>query len=163
MPYRLISDGKTWTLRLRPHNALAPRGFVLAIGFFAGALALPLFAVLGQPVLWGLLPFALIVLAGLWLALKRNWRDRNVFEEMRLTRQSVHLIRTNPTGPPQDWRADPHFTVLKLVPKGGPVENYLILRGGGREVELGAFLTPAERLNLHDELSEVLIRVKSYA
>ena len=41
MPYRLISDGKTWTLRLRPHNALAPRGFVLAIGFFAGALALP--------------------------------------------------------------------------------------------------------------------------
>lgn len=149
-------------LRLWPHNALAPRGFVLAIGIFAGGLALPLLAVLGRGALWGLLPFALIVLAGLWLALRRNWRDRSVVEELRLTRQSVHLRRTEPGGKVLEWQADPYWLVLNLIPRGGPVENYLTLTGGGREVELGAFLTPQERLALHEELSAALIRLRSF-
>ncbi len=43
------------------------------------------------------------------------------------------------------------------------MENYLTLTGGGRAVELGAFLMPVERLRLHDDLAEVLLRLKTYA
>lgn len=163
MPYTLTQDSPTAAhLRAWPHNALNPRGFVLAIGLCAAALAIPLIAVLGTPALWGVLPFAAAAVWGLWFALDRNWRDRRIAEEMTFSRTAVTLTRTNPKGPPQDWRADPHFVTLKLLPRGGPVENYLILTGGGREVELGAFLTPGERRRLHDELSALLIRLKSY-
>lgn len=164
MPYQLIRDGRTSArLRAWPHNALNPRGFVMVIAMTAATLALPLLAVIGSSVLWGLLPFAAVALWGLWFALDRNWKDRAILEEMSFDRQEVTLVRTNPRGPQQHWRADPHWISLRLVPHGGPVENYLILGGGGREVELGAFLTPTERVQLHDDLSELLIALKSYA
>ncbi|MFN4099582.1 MAG: DUF2244 domain-containing protein [Pararhodobacter sp.] len=164
MPYILTRETATRAhLRAWPHNALNPRGFVMVIGMSAATLALPLIAMLGSPVLWGLLPFAGLALWGLWFGLDRNWRDRRILEEMSFARDAVTLCRTNPRGPQQDWQADPAFVTLKKVPRGGPVENYLVLGGGGREVELGAFLTPEERQSLHDELSELLIRLKSYA
>lgn len=164
MPYVLTREDATHAhLRAWPHNALNPRGFVMVISMTAATLAMPLIAVIGSKVLWGLLPFAAIALWGLWFALDRNWKDRAILEEMSLSRQGVELVRTNPRGPRQDWRADPHWISLRLLPRGGPVENYLILGGGGREVELGSFLTPGERVRLHADLAEILIALKSYA
>ena len=165
MPYILTHDDNPIRahLRLWPHNALNSRGFAMVIGMTAATLALPLIAVLGSPVLWGLLPFAAAALWGLWFALDRNWRDRRILEEMHFTRAQVTLTRTNPRGPQQTWAADPHWIALHLAPRGGPVANYLTLTGGNRSVELGAFLMPDERLRLHDDLADLLIRLKSYA
>jgi uncharacterized membrane protein len=41
---------------------------------------------------------------------------------------------------------------VQLYPTGGPVPQYLTLKGGGREVELGAFLSEDERRTLKDDL-----------
>ena len=162
MPYALTQDAGGWTLRLWPHNALPARGFAIVIGLSAAVLALPLLAVLGHPVLWGLLPFAVVALWGLWYALQRNWRDRSIIEELHLSRRAIHLTHKDPHGPAQEWHADPAWVTLNLIPRNGPVEHYLTLTGGGREVELGAFLTPAERIALHEELSALLVSLKSY-
>jgi len=164
MPYALTpATGSDWHLSLWPHNALSAPGFAAVIGISAALLALPLLTVLGNPVLWGILPFAGLALGALWLALRRNWRDRSVTEVMDLSRRGLHLHRENPRGPAQDWHADPAWVALRLIPEGGPVPNYLTLSGGGREVELGAFLTPEERVALHDDLARVLMALKSYA
>ena len=164
MPYQLTQITPNLAqLRVWPHNALEPRGFVMVIGMTAATLAMPLIAVLGSPVLWGLLPFAALALWGLWFALDRNYRDRRILEEMELSRSRITLRRINPKGPPQDWSADPHWVAINLRPRGGPVQNYLTLTGGGREVELGALLMPDERVQLHDALSQMLIQLKSYA
>lgn len=133
------------------------------IGGSALMLALPLIALLGNPVMWGLLPFAGIVLSALWFALRRNWQDRSILEEMQMDREGVHLRRVNPRGPAQEWHADPHWVAVNMIPNGGPVGNYLTLTGGGREVELGSFLTPEERLTLHAELIRLLRDVKSFS
>jgi len=165
MPYVLTQPTSHTSahLRLWPHNALAPRGYVTVIAMTAGTLAIPMIAVLGSPVLWALLPFAVLALWGLWFALDRNFRDRQILEDMTLSRTSVSLMRHNPNGPVQNWSADPHWVTLSLAPNGGPVEQYLTMTGGGREVELGAFLTPDERSQLYSELNALLIRLKSYA
>lgn len=164
MPYVLIQDAPNHAqLRIWPHNALAPRGFAVVIAMTAATLAMPLIAVLGSPVLWGLLPFAVLALWGLWFALDRNYRDRRILEDMDFSRAEVTLTRHNPRAPVQIWRADPHWIAVSVSPKGGPVENYLTLTGGGREVELGAFLMPDERLKLADDLRQTLIRLKSFA
>jgi len=39
---------------------------------------------------------------------------------------------------------------------GGPVAHYITLKGGGREVEIGAFLSEDERKTLHGELADAL-------
>lgn len=164
MPYTLIRHSDTSaTLHLTPYNALNPRGFVMVIGMTAASLSLPLIGVLGSPALWGLLPFVGIALWGLWFGLDRNWRDRQIVETMELSRTGITLIRQNPRAQDQSWQADPHWVTLSLSPRGGPVEHYLTMTGGGREIELGAFLMPQERITLHEELSELLIRLKTYA
>jgi uncharacterized membrane protein len=84
----------------------------------------------------------------------------SLYEEVELTRGRISITRHNPKGPRQDWEANPYWVELRLHPKG-KVENYLTLRGSDREVELGAFLSPDERVALHGELLERLAWAKS--
>jgi uncharacterized membrane protein len=161
MPYTITHPAPLhWRLRLWPHNALGARGFAWVIAISGTALALPLIAVLGHAVLWGLLPFAALVLWGLWAAIRRNWRDRSVVEEMDLARGEVRLRRAEPQGRVQEWRAQPRWIGLHLAPEGGPVAHYLTLTGGNRPVELGAFLTPEERIALHADLARILAELR---
>ncbi len=62
------------------------------------------------------------------------------------------LTRHNPRHENQHWQANPYWVRVNLLPHGGPVENYLTLTGGPRDVELGAFLTAVEREQLQHEL-----------
>jgi len=106
------------------------------------------------------LPFLLGALWAVWAGLRRNQRDMSLYEEVELTRGRIAITRHNPRGPRQDWEANPYWVELRLHPKG-KVENYLTLRGSDREVELGAFLSPDERVALHGELLERLAWAKS--
>lgn len=148
-------------LRLWPHRSLTAEGFVWFVGLTAGALALPLLAVLGSPVMWGLLPFAVLTVAGIWWAIRRNAGDAALTEELTLWRDRIELVRTEARGGRRrDWTADPYWVRVELHETGGPVEKYLTLKGGGREVELGAFLSPEERSALRGELLEALAQVR---
>ncbi|MGY6549714.1 MAG: DUF2244 domain-containing protein [Roseinatronobacter sp.] len=151
----------TYHLRLTPNLSMGPRGFVRVIAISAAFLSLPLLGALGTPVLWGLLPFACLVLWGLWFALQRNSRDRLALrEDLLLTHQKIALTRINPSAAPQEWQANPYWVRLEMTKKGAPVENYLTLEGAGRVVELGAFLSPEEREGLFSELSQALQQVR---
>lgn len=164
MPYQWLTPPPTGTeaeLRLWPHRSLPRRGFVWFIGGTAAALAVPLLAVLGSPILWGLLPFMLIVLWALWWALSRSYRDGAILEVLRLDRGRVTLTRDDPQRGRLEWDCNPHWVTLTLHRSGGPVPDYLTLKGGRREVELGAFLTPEERLRLMDEVQAALERLRA--
>ena len=153
----LRDDARAFHLHLSPHLSMGPRGFVRVMTFCAVFLALPLLGVLGTPVLWGLLPFMGLALWGLWTALTWNQRDRlRLAEDLHLTPDAITIRRENPRQPAQEWQGNPYWTSLHLREKGGPVENYLTVKGAGREVELGAFLSPEERAQLHDDLTRAL-------
>jgi len=132
------------------------RDFVIFIGATAALVALPLIAVLGTMVLWGLLPFLTLMLAGLWYALHVSYRRGEVLEELTVTADTVSLTRHNPTALRQDWQANRYWVSVHLHPKGGPVPNYITLRGGDREVEIGAFLDESERRALFGDLKRAL-------
>jgi uncharacterized membrane protein len=87
-----------------------------------------------------------------WFAITRNNRDRAIVEDLRMSRDQVTLERRGPRGAFSSWQGNPHWLRVTLHPTGGPVPDYLTLRAGGREVELGAFLTEAERIRLRDDL-----------
>jgi len=143
-------------LHLWPHRSLSPQGFVVFLGATVALVSLPLISVLGTPVLWGLLPFEMGAVALLWCLLRRNYRDTELIEELVLTGEAVHLTRHGPRGKVQHWAANPHWVRPELHPSRGPVPNYITLRGGPREVEIGAFLSETERLALYDELARRL-------
>ena len=161
MPYRWTDTDPTESrLSLWPHRSLTARGFVAFFGATAALVAVPMLMTLGSPAVWMVLPFAGVTLWGLWAAIGRNSRDaRALSEELVLTRDSIALTRHSPQGR-QDWQANPHWVRVRLHPEGGPVPDYLTLKGNGREVELGAFLSDTERRALHGELADRLARLR---
>jgi uncharacterized membrane protein len=159
MPYKwLPPSGAETRLHLWPHRSLTSAGFVTFIAISALVIAAPLFSLIGKPVLWGLLPFLVAAIAGIWFALRKSDRDREIIEVLTLTPALVTLTRTGPMRHLQTWEANPYWIQPTLHRKGGPMPNYLTLRGGPREVELGAFLTEDERRSLCAEMQEVLRR-----
>ena len=160
MPYEWITpeaeDAPQAELHLWPYRSLPRRGFVTFMAATLVMVTMPLLASLGTPVLWGLLPFLAITIGGLWWALQRNHDDGLTIEELRLWSDRITLTRHNPRGPRQDWEANPHWVRLIDHEGGGPIPHYITLKGAGREVELGAFLSEEERVALHDDLRKRL-------
>ena len=146
-------------LELWPHRSLPRRGFAAFFAITGALVAVPLLSVVGTPVFgFILVPFVLVI-ALTWAMIERSYRDGDLIEELRLTRERMRLVRRDPDGRSRHWEANPYWVRVRLHPRG-PVENYLTLAGGPREVELGAFLSPEERAALKDELDRALLRVK---
>ena len=156
MPYEWTNHANTKALHLWPYRSLPRRGFVAFIGGTALLITVPLFAVLGSPVLWGLLPFLIIAVSGMYFALERSYRDGEIVETLTFEETRLHLSRHGPRGRHQEWEANPHWVRVEQHKKGGPVPEYITLSGGPREVELGAFLSEEERLALAPELRRAL-------
>ncbi len=135
---------------LWPHRSLSRQGFVWFIAVTCGFLALPVLALVGTAALWGLLPFLVLTIWAMWFFLMRSYRDGYLVEELSLWPDHLELIRTSPKDGRKEWGANPYWVEIATHDK--PVENYLTLRGGPREVELGAFLSADERLELKEEL-----------
>ena len=159
MPYDIRDDIKNTQIKIIevwPYNSLKPKGFVLFLGSTFVLISLPLFNVLGTTVFWGLLPFLLVAFLGVWFALRQSLNDRQILEQLTLSREEIALIRQNPTGEHKRWVCSPYWAKLKIYETDGPVANYITLTGNGREVELGAFLTEDERKTLYEELEQLL-------
>jgi len=158
MPYDWIPSptDTTTQLHLWPHQSLPAKGYFRILLATAVLITLPLLPVLGTIVLWGLLPFLLLALFGMKWALDRNRRDHQVLEVLTLTPDKAQLLRYNPRGLPQSWQCNRHWATVQLHKSDGPVPNYVTLRGNGREVEIGAFLSEKERRMLFDDLNNSL-------
>lgn len=161
MPYEWTqSNHARRELHLWPYRSLPRRGFVWFIGGTAALISIPLFVVLGTVILWGLLPFVVLAVGGVWWALSRSYREGELMEVLTLSRDRISIVRRAPDGSEQRWEANPYWVVVRLYPAGAKVANYLTLKGEGREVELGAFLSEEERRDLAAELQERLAQLR---
>jgi uncharacterized membrane protein len=159
MPYIIdheITANRIATVELWPYNSLKPKGFVLFLGITFALISIPLFNVLGTKVFWGLFPFLFVTVTGVWFALQKSLNDRQILEQLTLSKEEIILVRQDPSGEQRQWVCSPYWAKLKMYEKDGPVSNYITLTGNGREVELGSFLDEEERKNLYCELSSLL-------
>lgn len=163
MPYRWTEPTPAHPLRLTlwPHRSLPRRHMAWFLTATAVLLAVPLLTEFGTPGLWVMLPFLLAALAGVWFALEKSYRDGEVVEVLTLAPDRLDLTRRRRREAPRDWEANPYWVRPHLYRQGGPVPNYLTLKGGAREVELGAFLSEEERVALKAELEARLADLRA--
>ena len=108
MPYEWITpdpapDAPVAELHLWPYRSLLRRDFVVFIAGTVAIIFLPLIAVLGSPVLWGLLPFFIIAVSGVWYALHRSYKDGEILEELRIWPDRMTLIHIHPRRGRKSW------------------------------------------------------------
>jgi uncharacterized membrane protein len=152
------ADPPVLSLSLWPHRSLSRRGFWRFMGLLAAGLAIPIVALWGTAVAWFLLPFVLAALGLVWLAIAASNRQGRVHETVRLWRDLIVVERTEPSGGVRRWSANPHWVRVELRDTR-QLADYLTLSGGGRTIELGAFLTAEERVALAGDLRAKLAAV----
>lgn len=166
MPYEWVapavptpSSAPAAELHLWPYRSLLRRDFVVFIAATAALIVVPLLAVIGSPVLWGLLPFFIIAVTGVWYAIHRSYKDGEILETLKIWPDRMTLDHVHPKFGHKTWEANPYWVQVRIDPKNERVVNYLTLKGGDREVELGAFLSEDERAALHGELDAAIRKV----
>ena len=90
----------------------------------------------------------MITLGAMYFAIRKNFRDRSIIERLTLTPEQFHLLRQEANGDQKDWECNAYWARVNMHETGGPVPNYVTLSGNGREVEIGAFLSADERVEL---------------
>jgi uncharacterized membrane protein len=153
-------DPPLLALTLWPHRSMNRTGLTWFMGLMTAGLAVPLLPLTGTPAAWGLLPFLVAMLLGLYLALRRSYADGRLVEELRLWPDLITVVRWEPRGVVRQWHANPFWVRLRLF-ENARIEKYLTLEGNGREIELGSFLSPDERVDLHAELAAALASVSA--
>lgn len=134
-------------LRLRPPRALTAPQFRALFAVLAGAMWLV--ASLGWLAGNAYAPaFALLHSAGLALALRVLWCSGERGEEIAIGPCAVQVRR----GAETVFSAHPYWVRLQVSPEDGMV----MLSSGGRNVGVGAFLGPDERVQLARCLKEFL-------
>lgn len=161
MPYRWTTDpdDATQELRLWPHNALSQKGMAAFVLATFTLILIPTLPLLGTVALWGLLPFLLLSVWSISYALRRHRHGRQIIEILTLSKDQARLIRTNPKGDTQKWDCNRYWAEVVKYDDAGPVPQYVTLKGKGREVEIGTFLSEEERVALYDELIRALRRM----
>jgi uncharacterized membrane protein len=160
MPYewKTAPHADAQQMRLWPHQSLPARGFAAFILTTFTLILIPTMTLLGTVLLWGMLPFVLMAVAGMYFALQHNHKSRQIEEILTLDADTAHLIHTTPKGEVKEWQCNRYWTQVTKYESDGPVPQYITLRGEGREVEIGSFLSEEERVDLYDDLQRSLQR-----
>lgn len=144
----LMSEGVGTQLRLRPPRALSARQFVQLFAVLAGTMWL--FAGLGWWTGNAFAPvFALVHSGVVALALRQLWRSGEREEAIRVGEAVVEVF---PSGhAPPAFQAHPHWVRLCIQR-----DDRVLLVSSGKQIEIGSFLGPAERVELATTLKRLL-------
>ncbi|GHA55281.1 hypothetical protein GCM10008927_21510 [Amylibacter ulvae] len=148
-------DAPLFDHTVRAHRSLPRVGFVWLIGVICVMFLLPLGAFIGHIAMWMILAAMLITIATLWYFLERSYTDSTLSEHIRIWPDTFTVERHNPRAQNQYWITNPYWVRLKL--QDTPVaQSYLTATDGKRTIELGAFLSPEERVQLRNDIDTAL-------
>ncbi|MBU8536891.1 DUF2244 domain-containing protein [Falsiroseomonas tokyonensis] len=143
-----------------PSQSLSARGMRLLCLFSAAGAAIPggLFLVLGAWPVLGFLGVEVALVLGL-VALHRRWSAR-AREVVQLTETDLRIVTANGRGGRRETVLQPYWTRVALEEVAGGVARLSLVQRG-RRVELGCFLSDAEKRDLGEALAEALHRYRN--
>ncbi|MDU8927465.1 DUF2244 domain-containing protein [Alisedimentitalea sp. MJ-SS2] len=161
MPHKWSNTPSRHQATLWPHRSLPRRGFAAIILLAFTLITIPLYGLLGTVFLWGLLPFLMAAVAGLWWALEHTYKTAEVLEVLAITPQTTTLIHQPRKGEILIWDCNTYWVRVEIHSSGGPVPHYITLTGNNRTVEIGSFLSEEERCRLILEIEKSLGEMKT--
>ena len=139
---------------LYPNRSLPPAGFmVLMLAVVSVSVAIGAgFALIGA---WPVTGFLGLDVLLLYLAFRWNYREGRRTETIRLDREGLLVRRMEPGGQIRAWRFEPYWVRVSMEGPEGPGRR-LVLSSHGQSLVIGAFLTPAERVEVAEALRAAL-------
>lgn len=155
-------DAPLLSLTIWPHRSLSARGFRVVLAVASILLFIPLLAIIGTGALYVIAVFMALDLLLLWGMIRLSYRSGRICETVSIWPDRLLVERSEPNGASRVWEANPHWVKVQLIDTRR-VPDYLVLSSSGRDIELGAFLTPEERRGLAREIRDGLARAAASA
>jgi uncharacterized membrane protein len=148
-----VSDCQAQLL-LRPRRALTVGQFQALFAILAGATwAVTIYGYFAMGNVFAP-PFAVLDTVFVALSLRCVWRDGERFERIAVTDRKLEVHRSAQPG--ATFEAHPYWVRLSVQRDAG--SSRVWLGSQGKRVEVGAFLSEVERLDLADRLKALLAR-----
>ena len=148
-------------MRLAPNRSLDSFGTKIVFLVIACGFLLPIIPFIGSPIGTTLTIFSGLTFYLFLIMLQRNFQQGTTFEEIFISKSKVVVLHQEKNKKQKIWEGNPYWTSVTLDINNPKLKNYLTLAGKGRHIELGAFLSPDERIQLSDKIQNALAKAKS--
>ena len=148
-------------MRLVPNRSLDSYGTKLVFCIIACGFLLPIIPFIGSPIGTTLTIFSGLTFYLFLTLLQKNFQQGSTFEEILISKNKIIVVHQEKNKEQMTWECNPYWTKVHLDINNPKLKNYLTLAGKGRRIELGAFLSPDERLELRDKIQNALAKANS--
>lgn len=146
-------------LKLWPNRSLSKRDFSTTIFYTAIGMMIPIIPFLGDTTFFAILPFSIATILLLVFLVKLNYKSAELHEKITIQSNLITVERVEANGTVKTWQSNPYWTKVNFYERSEKVENYLTLSGQGKEIEIGSFLAPSERLELKQKIEIVISNI----
>ena len=147
-------------MKLMPNRSLSSEGTLVVFVILAIGLVIPIVPFLGSEVGIALTLFSGLTLYLFLFLLGKSFQSGQLYEEIKISSEKIEITHKEKNKKKLTWEGNPFWTKVVMEEKANKVENYLTIREKGRHIELGAFLSPDERINLKNEIQNALAKAK---
>ena len=155
------SEAPSIKIRLAPNRSLDSHGTIVVFAVIACGFLLPIIPFIGSPIGTTLTIFSGLTFYLFLTLLQRNFQQGSTFEEILISKDKIRVVHQEKNKEQMTWECNPYWTKVHLDINNPKLKNYLTLAGKGRRIELGAFLSPDERLELRDKIQNALAKANS--
>ena len=148
-------------MRLVPNRSLDSYGTKVVFAVIACGFLLPIIPFIGSPIGTTLTIFSGLTFYLFLTLLQKNFQQGNTFEEVLILKNKIIVVHKEKNKEQKTWECNPYWTRVHVDFNNPKLKNYLTLTGNGRHIELGAFLSPDERIELRDKIQNALAKANS--
>ena len=91
----------------------------------------------------------------LYYAFKINYKSGEIFETLKIEKETFLITRNFPSGKQQSWNLEPYWASVELNSQKRNEEN-LILKSKDKVVLVGSFLNYNDKRKLFDRIQEAI-------
>ena len=89
------------------------------------------------------------------------YENQNICVLLEISKNKIIVIHKERNKEQKIWEGNPYWARVDVDMHNAKLKNYLTLAGKGRHIELGAFLSPDERIELRDKIQIALAKANS--
>ena len=147
-------------IRLVPNRSLDSYGTKVVFCVIACGFLLPIIPFIGSPIGTTLTIFSGLTFYLFLTLLQKSFQQGHIFEEISISKNKIVVVHQEKNKEKKTWEGNPYWTSVHVDFHNQKLKNYLTLAGKGRHIELGAFLSPDERIELGDKIQIALAKAK---
>ena len=148
-------------IRLFPNRSLDMNGTKVVFVIIACGFLLPIIPFIGSPIGTTLTIFSGLTFYLFLTLLQKNFQQGHTFEEILISKNKIIVVHQEKNREQKAWEGNPYWTKVNIDTHNPKLKNYLTLAGSGKHIELGAFLSPDERIELRDKIQNALAKANS--